>query len=244
MRIRRKALLGILCVFVAPTSFLAQEFWYEPFEKWNSKNVSRIISDSPWSQNQTLSTPLSGKDAGLQGEKEIFNKFTVRFFSARPIREAYVRMMQILNKYDEMAGAQRGEFDSRFKRALNLDVSDRVIIALEFASNDPDANREMKLFLANARTETVKQNAYLISQRLGRVSLREYFPPSSDGTGAKFIFPRALDGKPVIATGDKEIRFEFEVPVIDRNAGGQTNRQKLLVNFKVDKMIYKGELSF
>src|ERR1700730_8216970 len=126
MKIRRKALLSILCVFVAPTAFLAQE-WNEPFEKWNSKNVSRIISESPWAQNQTLSTSLSGKDSGLQGEKEIFNKFTVRFFSARPVREAYVRMMQILNKYDEMAPEQRTEFESRFKRALNLDVSDRVI---------------------------------------------------------------------------------------------------------------------
>jgi hypothetical protein len=236
--------LGVLLSLIGATSLSAQEFWDEPFEKWNAKYVNRMINDSPWSQNQTLSTPLSGKDSGLQGEKEIYNKFTVRFFSALPVRQAYVRMMQLLNKYDEMAAQQRAEFDSRFKRALTLDVSDRVIVAVEFSSNDPDSTREMKQFLATARTETIKQNVYLIGEHSGRVSLKEYFPPSTDGTGAKFVFPRTSNGKPVIAVGDKEARFEFLVPMIDRNAGGQTNLQKLSVPFKVDKMVYKGELSY
>jgi hypothetical protein len=241
----QKAVLVALLILFEATPLLAQEFWSEPFEKWNSRIVSRIISESPWAQNEMLSsTPLSGKDAGLQGEREIFNRFTVRFFSARPVREAYVRLMQILNKYDDMASAQRAEFDSRFKRALNLELTDRVIVALEFASNDPDANLEMKQFLATARTDTIKQSAYLITQRFGRVGLREYFPPSSDGTGAKFIFPRVVDGQPLIGPGDKEVRFEFEVPLIDRSSGGRNSRQKLLIHFKVDKMIYKGELSY
>src|SRR3989442_1767515 len=99
MTIRRKALLCIACFLFGPTHLLAQDFWNEPSNKWNRSQVNRMISDSPWSQAQILSTALSGKDAGLQGEKEIFNKFTVRFFSALPVREAYVRMMQIVNNY-------------------------------------------------------------------------------------------------------------------------------------------------
>ena len=244
MNALQKAVLSIALILVGSMPLLAQDFWDKPFEKWNSKEVTRMIGDSPWSQIQTLSNALRGKDSGLQGEKEIYNKFTVRFFSALPVRHAYVRMMQILNRYEEMEPAQRMEFDTRFKRALNLDVSDRVILALEFASNDPDATREMKRYLDTARTGTIKQNVYLITQHQGRIELREYFPPSSDGTGAKFIFPRLVNGKPVIEAGDKEVTFEFEVPLIDRNAGGQTNRQKLLVNFKVPKMFYKGEVRY
>src|SRR5262249_24059122 len=244
MRAYKKPCLGALLIVLNSTVLFGQDFWTAPFEKWNSKQVSIMINESPWARNQTLSTPLVGRDAGLKGEREIFNKFTVRFFSARPVREAYVRMIQLLNKYDDMTPQQRVEFDSRFKRALNLDVNSQVIVALEFASNDQVANREMRQFLANARTDSIKQDAYLISQGLGRVPLREYFPPSSDGTGAKFVFPRVVNGKPVIAQGDKDIRFEFEIPLVDRSAGGQSNRQKLLVSFKVDKMVYKGELSY
>lgn len=144
-------------------------------------------------------------------------------------------MMQLLNNYDQMPHEQRQEFATRFSRPLNLDVSGRVIVALDFASNLPQTNRDMKNFLDLARTETLKQSVYLISQRLGRVELREYFPPSPDGTGAKFIFPRLVKGQAVIAPGDKEVRFEWYVPPID---------SKLFVTFKVAKMFYKGELSY
>ncbi|HXG90980.1 MAG TPA: hypothetical protein VNN73_01260 [Blastocatellia bacterium] len=240
----RKRILGLFLLSFLTTHALAQDFWNEPFEKWNRGQVLKIINDSPWARSETLTTLLGGRDAGLQGNKEIYNKFTVRFFSALPVREAYVRMMQILNKYDEMNDDQRRDFDSRFKRALNLDVNDRVIISLDFASNDNDTNREMKLFLDTARTDTIKQNVYLISQRLGRIELREYFPPSSDGTGAKFIFPRSVNGKEVVDPADKEVRFEFNFPLIDRNAGGARNMQRLLVNFKVPKMLYRGQLSY
>src|SRR5437867_8713172 len=114
MDARQKAVLGILFFLLGATHLLAQDFWSEPFEKWNRNQVSRMLNDSPWSQIQTLSSSLSGKNSGLQGEKEIFNKFTVRFFSAIPVREDYVRMMQILYKYDEMAHVQRRDLEYRF----------------------------------------------------------------------------------------------------------------------------------
>ena len=240
MTTRQRTLAAIILLLFGVGLSPAQDSPKEPFEKWNRNQINQIINDSPWAHNQTLSTAM-GSGSGVQGEKEIFNKFTVRFFSALPIREAYVRMMQIVNKYDEMAPGQRAEFDTRFKRALNLDVSDRVIVALEFASNDPEANREMKHFFEISKAETLKQNVYLISQHLGRVELREYFPPSSDGTGAKFIFPRSVNGKQLIEPGDKEVRFEFYVPLVDRRSGSS---QKLNIAFKVPQMSYKGELSF
>ena len=241
MTTRQGTVAAIFFLLFGAEVSLAQDSPKEPFEKWNRNQINQLINDSPWAHNQTLSTAM-GSGSGVQGEKEIFNKFTVRFFSALPIREAYVRMMQIVNKYDEMIPEQRAEFDTRFKRALNLDVRDRVIVALEFASNDPEAIREMKHFLEISKAETLKQNAYLISQHLGRVELREYFPPSSDGTGAKFVFPRSVNGKQLIEPGDKEVRFEFNVPLVDRRGGGSS--QKVLIAFKVPQMSYKGELSF
>src|SRR5262245_10201787 len=167
MSIGQKAVPGLLLFLFVVTSLSAQEFWDEPFEKWNSKSVSRMISDSPWSQNQIFNTPMVDKDSGLRGEKEILSKFTVRFFSSLPVRQAYVRMMQLLNKYDEMAPAQRTEFDSRFKKALTLDISDRVIVSLDFSSNNPDSIRDVKQFFTTARTETIKQYVYLIGERTG-----------------------------------------------------------------------------
>jgi len=232
---RNRVLLISFTVLLGVVSLWAKDFWDEPFEKWNRNQVSRIMTDSPWAQSQTLSYALGGKDAGIQGEKEIFHKLTVRFFSARPIREAYVRMFQILNNYDQMSPEQRQDFAARFGRGLNLDVSDRVIIAVEFATNDPQTNRNLKQFLDTAQAESLKQDVYLITRRLGRVQLREYFPPSPDGTGAKFIFPRQVNNVAVIQPQDDEARFEFYVSEVEH---------KFLVNFKVKRLFYHGELSY
>jgi hypothetical protein len=228
---------GVLWILVICSSagLLADDFWLQPFDTWKRDQVLRMLSDSPWAQSETFTGAIDSKDAGMAGEKELFYRFTIRFFSARPVREAYVRMSRLMNNYDQMPPSQRQEFDKRFQRALALDVTDRIIIAMDYATNDPNAERELRTSLALATTNTLKQRVYLISQRLGRVELREYFPPSTDGTGAKFVFPRDVNGKRVLEPEDKEVRFDLTTPV--------TN-QHVFLTFKSAKMNYQGELSY
>ncbi|MBI1940378.1 MAG: hypothetical protein HYS33_02595 [Acidobacteria bacterium] len=240
---RRTAIVFPVFVILMVSHSPAKDFWEDPYTRWDKKDVVRMINDSPWAQIQTFSRGLErnleqsvgGAGVGVSGDREIYNKFTVRFFSALPVREAYVRMFQIANNYDEATPEQKAEFDQRFNRALNLDVADRVILAVEFASNEPQTNRDMKQFFDLATAETLKQSVYLISQRLGRVQLKEYYPPSPDGTGAKFVFPRTVDGQAVLAPSDKEARLEFYLPVIN---------QKLFIKFRVDRMVHQGALSY
>ena len=227
--------LGFCILLSSASCLLADDFWQQPFDKWKREDVVRMLNDSPWAQGQTFTAPIVSKDAGLAGEKELYYRFTARFFSSRPVREAYVRMARLMNNYDQMAADQQQEFDKRFQRALNLDVGDRVIVAVEYATNDPNTARDLRSAFELATADTLKQRVYLISQRLGRVELREYFPPSADGTGAKFIFPRTVNGQPVFGPQDKEIRFDFTTLV--------TN-QRVFLTFKSAKMMYRGELTF
>ena len=239
----RMLAITFLAVLIGASTSLAKDFWTQPYEQWNKGQVTKMLNDSPWADTQTftnlvgrdLDSPVGDAGVGVRGERETNDKFTIRFFSALPIREAYIRMYQIMNRYDEMNPQQRQDFDSRFKRALNLDVHDRVIVAVEFASNEPDTIRNMKQFWENSTSQTLKQSTFLICQGAGRVELLEYYPPSSDGTGAKFVFPRTVNGKPALDPGDREARFEFYVPPID---------QKVLMNFKVSKMTYKDKLAY
>ena len=144
-------------------------------------------------------------------------------------------MYQIMNSYDQLPSDKKKEFDERFSRALSLDVSNRVIVAVEYVSNDPDATRNMKEFWTTSTAETLKQSVYLIGQSTGRVQLAEYYSPSPDGTGAKFIFPRVVNGKPLVSPEDSEVRFEFYAGPLE---------QKVNVNFKVSKMRYKDGLAY
>src|SRR2546421_8601669 len=136
--------VAVSALLFAASALLAKDFWEEPFENWNREQVMRMLNDSPWAQSETFTGVAAGINSGVGGEKELYYRFTVRFFSARPVREAYVRMARLMNNYDQMAPDQRQEFDKRFQRALNLDVADRVIVAVEYATNDPNTSRDLR----------------------------------------------------------------------------------------------------
>lgn len=230
---RKTILTAITATLALGTLALAKDFWEKPFTEWKRDQVLKMLNDSPWAGEVVAAFSLGGKDSGISGEKEIYISYTIRFFSALPVRQAYVRMMQIINDYDKMDSGQRSQFDQRFSRALNMDTSGQIIVAMEFGSNVRQLNMQIETFLKTTRSEFLKQRAYLISDRLGRVQMLEYYPPSPDGTGAKFIFPRQVKGQPVISTDDKEIKFEIVLPDLG---------DKVLFRKKVDKMVYNGQL--
>ncbi|HUX10058.1 MAG TPA: hypothetical protein VMW51_05405 [Terriglobia bacterium] len=81
----------------------------------------------------------------------------------------------------------------------------------------------------------MKESVYLIARRSGRVHLTQYFPPSPDGMGAKFVFPRKVNGEEIAAPQDETLRFEFFCPVIN---------DKVFLEFKPAKMVYEGQPSY
>ncbi len=213
---------------------MARDFWDKPYREWNPKQVLQILNDSPWAGQVVLTRQVGGRrSSGVSGEKELFDSYTVRLFSALPIRQAYVRMMQIMAQYDEMKPEQKSEFDTKHARALNIDTGDQIIVSLEFQTNDKQLAMSVDRQLKTTTADLLKQQVYLISDRLGRMQLREYYPPALDGTGAKFIFPRSVDGKPVVSGEDKSLKFEFYVPNTDH---------KVFYEWKVKKMLYMERL--
>ena len=64
--------------------------------------------------------------------------------------------------------------------------------------------------------------------------LNQYLPPSNDGMGAKYVFPRVVDGKPVATADSGFIRFYSEL----------TSTIKLNMRFKIADMVYNDKLEF
>lgn len=231
---RPKFVIALLLALAGLAAAPAAKDWWNSnssYQTWNPDQVKKLLNDSPWAQGQPLSDPSA---TASQGTNEITNNFTVRLFSARPIREAYVRLLEIMNKYDEMPAEQKTTFDSRVQGILAADVRDEVVVTVAYTSNDQQVGLDLKQFFGSATQATLSQQAYLYTPK-GRFDLAKYFPPGQEGIGARFIFPRLANGKPVFESGDKEMRFELWVNPIG---------QKLLVGFKGSKMMYKGELAF
>lgn len=208
---RSVAVLSV-CLILSASPVAAKEFWEKPFVNWKHEEVVKMLEDSPWSAKVVLTEQRQGRETrNVGGEMEVYHTYTVRLFSALPVRQAYVRMFQLMNKYDELSKEDKQAFDQKFAPALR-DFGDQVIVNLDFATNDRQASMEVDRQLKQMTADQLKQGAYLISDRLGRVALLNYFPPSPDGTGAKFVYPRTVDGKPLVAPEDKELKFELWVP--------------------------------
>lgn len=231
----KKVAIFLILLVVSLSTALAKDFWEKSFKEWKYEEVIKMLEDSPWAGKVTHTSQRQGRGTtNVGGEMEIYNQYTVRIFSSTPIRSAYVRMMMLMNKYDEMSKADQEAFDQKFAPALR-DFDDQVIINLDFATNDRQASMEVDRQLKQMTSDLLKQNAYLISDRLGRVEIKEYYPPSPDGTGAKFVFPRQVDGKEVVEKGDKEVKFELYVP---------GTGQKIFQVWKVKNMTFNGKLTY
>ena len=235
IRDRNKTVIWIWVCLLSVGLTCGKEFWEKPYKTWKYDNVEKMLSESPWSGIVTYTSQRQGRNTrNVGGEMELYNQYTVRFFTALPVRQGYVRMFQIMNKYDEMSKEDQKAFDQKFAPALR-DFKDEVIINMDFASNDPNARMEVDRRLKQIKAEQLKQSVFLITDQFGRIELKAYYPPSPDGTGAKFVFPRKIDGKEIMSPNDKEVKFELWVP---------GTGQKVFHVWKVKDMKLDGKLYY
>jgi len=243
------------------------EKWMDkPFTKWDQKEVAELFNKSAWAvvkafrgqvanisssgaasagEHGTVSTLGSGGAAnstygtggGTKGVDVPEFTFTARLFSAQPMREAYVRMLQIMNNYDALPPAKQQAFDQKVAGILHYDASQKVVVMLAYQTNDPNSKRDMDQWFNTQTTDTLKQNAYLFSPSAGQMELVSYFPPSQNGgLGAQFVFPRMFKGEPILQPGAGKMRFQLSYqPQIG---------QVMYIDFDPKQMTYKDQFSY
>ncbi len=87
----------------------------------------------------------------------------------------------------------------------------------------------------SATTGTLKNKAFLERQDGKRLFLSQYIAPIQDNLGAKFIFPRMVDGEqPFINSASGTIRFYAEF----------NDSFKLNMRYKVADMMYNQKLEY
>lgn len=206
----------------------------QPFREWTLARALQILNASPWARHETFTRVIAGVGSGASGEKEIFNTFYVRFLSARPVREALARVQQIEYGYDRLADEDRDRFDRHAQENLLADFEDWIVIGVGFRSNDPNQESEVRRFLERQTSETLKNKAFLSTKLFSQVRIANYFPPRDEGIGAKFVFPRKLDGAPVVTEACDSITFELlDVPAAS---------PRLRAKFRVKDMVVGGKL--
>jgi hypothetical protein len=243
MKAKTVALLVLLVLF---GSALAQKD--KKWTDWNKKEAQKMLEDSPWAKKQTdtdasqqMFTPTSAP--GIQGAGTTSNdasraaqgatnqavnvSYFVRFFSARPIRQALARSVEL-----NQAGLSP-EVVGKLHSWAEVKSQDSIIITVTFSGNDQRYTNPVMQAFNSATTAAVKNNTYLQRSDGKQLFLEDYVPPGKDGFGARFIFERLPQEKLFIGPDTKEIRFfsQFGVVKVDRR-------------FKIADMMYEGELEY
>lgn len=218
----------------------------KPWSEWDKKDVDRMLNNSPWGQTQTetdtsqmMYSPTS--DPNAPGNRTTTNdadrlasgaknaaislSFRIRLFSAKPIREAFARTILLANpniKPNQLDGF------------INEDYSDWIVVAVAYESTDRRMLAPIETKFVTATKETLKNVAYLEGPDGKRTFVAEYAPPTKDGTGAKFFFPRITAERMPLFRPDQTFRF-----FADLGGGAKVNWK-----FKLSEMTYDGKLEY
>ena len=229
------------------------------YTEWSPKECDKILQDSPWAKSYSFEEILiqqlssnSNSSLGREAKPEMF--YNVQLMSALPIRHAIVRQRLIRDNYDKLTAEQKAAYDKQIEPFLSgKKFEDKVVVHVDFGSNIQDDAREMVRLWQAETKDTLQTKAFLLAHG-SRIPLSG-FAISQGKNEFQMVFPKSVDGQAVVTPETKSIAIEFQHPAI-RNASGSapgalpTQRAKdpeskrVLVEFKIDKMMYNGQVAY
>jgi len=236
-----------LTLTIAPS--LAAQKKPLPWTEWSKKDVEKILNNSAWAQTQTegesqdsgstsaitaVAAPRSsGSDLSRTGESgeskpSQIVKYRIRFLTAKPVREAFARMVLLSQE------KANEELTQKLQGFVDRDFGDYIVIAVAFETADKRVVGPLMQAFSSANAEVLKSTAYLERKDGKRVFLMDYRAPVNDGMGAKLVFPRTLEGQPFLKDESDNIRFVAEF----------NQKIKLNTRYKVADMTYDGRLEY
>jgi len=239
--------LLLVVVLLAPLATDANQKEKKPWTEWTQKEAQKVLDNSPWAQIQNETdttemffqptadprtaprTPNSDGRLAQGATNQASNlKYGIRFFSARPVRQAFVRMIQLRQK------DLPPDVIERMKSFAELQATDSIIIAVTIEGTDKRSLGHVMQLFNSAVTGTLKNATYLERNDGKRIFLEEYVPPGKDGFGARFIFLRMVDEQLFLTPQVSDVRFVTEL-------GSDV---KLNMRFKVSEMMLDGKLEY
>jgi hypothetical protein len=238
-------------------SYSAAAQKHVPWMELPRKDAEKILTESPWSHTQidtdvsemfysptrqgTASPPRS--TATTAGNQQSINnnradrgavnqaisiKYRISFLSARPVREAFAKMVLSSQRQNNQ------QLVTNLQSFVDRDFSPYIVIAVSVEANDARFSGPIMQAINSANTGSLKNSAYLERPDGRRLFLISYQAPIEDGLGAKFIFPRTENGQFFLTKQTDSVRFVAEF----------NDSFKLNMRFKVSEMMFDDKLEY
>ena len=148
--------------------------------------------------------------------------------SAKPVREAISRRLLRDKRDDRLDDTIHGLLEDFTREA----ESENVVILVSCASKPGFRLEQAQAALDNHKTDDLKSETFLEVKGGKRVYLSEY--KSYGRVGGVFIFPRLVDGEPLITDKSGELHFHTKLSKLF----------KLDARYKPAEMVYQGKLEY
>jgi len=201
------------------------EMMYSPTSQGGGGTSTRSNVLGTTTDRQSVNNSRAAQGAKNQA---ISINYHVRLLSAKPVRQALMRVIELTQKNAEK------ELLDGLQSFVQRDFSDFIVVAVAFDSTDGRYSGPALQAFASATVGTLKTKTYLERKDGKRVFLMGYHAPINDGLGAKFIFPRIVDEKKFLNAESGSVRFYSEV----------SGQLKLNITFKLSEMMYNGQLEY
>jgi hypothetical protein len=251
---RVAAILSILALTIVTSAQKKNYSWME----LPKKDAERLLANSPWSQTQVdtdasemfFSPTKAGTAAvgqatsrGTISDQQAINNnradrgavntevnisYRISFLSSRPVRQALAKVIMAAER------EPNDKLVSQLQSFVERDFSSYIVMAVTVTSDDKRFSGPILQAINSATTGTLKNRTFLERQDGKRLFLMEYLAPIADNLGAKFIFPRLVDGQPFLQSDSGSVRFYAEF----------NDSFKLNMRYKVSDMIFDKKLEY
>lgn len=237
--------------------------WHE----WTEKDCKKMLDDdSGWNRKYEMAAPATQLPASKGGvnatnnndtnsaTKEVTLTYNIRIISAQPLRMANVRRVQFSPEFKNMNEEQRKNALAQMEDYVAKDYGDSIVVWVSFKSSDPGLLRSASAYWKNRTVESLKETTFLTNGK-DKIQPVDFHRNPADPSNIEFVFPRTVNGKPLVDKDNKSAIFEFKAPSIDNLRDADTRGakpgvstvqagQKISAEFKTEKMMVDGKLVY
>ncbi len=215
MRWHRRHWMAAVVVLFALAGAVRGQFWVKKqYTKWSKSECQKMLSDSPWSNSYMIGTvlfqPVNEPSAVSGRDTQPQMTYTAQFWSARPVRQAIVRLQQLDGKYEKLSEEQKKAMDERSAQFIDQDTSDQIVIQVNYSGSQAFMLSVTRYW--RQKTEGDLMQSFTLIAEGKRVAPAKVVQTAGGGTEIQLIFPRNLNGEPLLSESSKEVRLEIADP--------------------------------
>jgi hypothetical protein len=232
----RRAAIITLTMMLAALAALAEPGWEKKdWTTWLKGDCQDVFYYSAWG--------LKGPETDmpeLAGNAEVVYQTYIQLYSALPFRQALARDFQLKNNYEKADAQEKLKLDQEANADFFTGYDDKIVVRYLTTAGESGVP-SWHVAPPGSPTGSYRDGALTLSDGTQVLSTKTISAPTvGPSTEFSLIFPRVVNGQPVIKPNETKITVQTGWHV----GGHFTADGSDKISFDLTKMMYKGKLEY